>query len=296
MKKRQINGYEAGKRVQGLWATSASDLDGIEEMAPEKIRLDVALLQVESASAVQSEDTSGNAALKENLKQIMVSTVLKYALRARVKAHQAHNVPLELELSHPITYYSRAEAEEALSLATATKTKIKNNMAVLTNIIDDNITEMDKAIANFEAIISVPKADKQTQKVAGTDQIAPLIVELDTVIVNIGDLIHSYFPDSILSQEFDAKSKIGSTVSRHNHVIFHVEIVDSNVPIAAAKATNVKTNKTVAADGDGMIEFETVRAGKQGFVIEAEGYVAKTVYVIVTRSTTTELVVQLEGV
>ena len=31
MRKRQISGYEAGKRVQALWVEHATDLDSIED-------------------------------------------------------------------------------------------------------------------------------------------------------------------------------------------------------------------------------------------------------------------------
>lgn len=294
MKKRQINGYEAGKRVQGLWTSYALDLNSIAEMAPEKANLDAVLLKIEIASAAQSSDITGNAALKEMLKQEMAGKVVKFAMRGRVKARQAHNISLEQELNQPVTYYTKVEGAEALAKAMATRDKIKSNLLILTNITDDNVVEMDKAIAAFEAMLAVPKADKQTQKVVGTDQIVALNVELDNIIISMGDLIHSYFEDSILSQEFDAKSKLGTSISRHNHVIFHVEAASTHKPIVTAKATNVKTNKTVTADDEGMIEFETVNAGKQAFIIGADGYTDKTVYVLVNRGTTTELVIDLE--
>jgi hypothetical protein len=78
--------------------------------------------------------------------------------------------------------------------------------------------------------------------------------------MNIDDLIHSYFPDSVLSRQFDAQSKLGSSTARHNHVIFNVETADTHQPIATATATKVKINQTIAADSDGTIEFETVSA------------------------------------
>lgn len=294
MKKRQINGYEAGKRVQGLWTSHAVELNSIVEMAPEKASLDAVLLKIETASAAQSSDITGNAALKERLKQVMANKVVKFAMRGRVKARQLHNIALEQELNQPVTYYTKVEGAEALAKAMATRDKIKFNLLILTNITDDNVVEMDKAIAEFEAMLAVPKADKQTQKVVGTDQIVALNVELDNIIVSLGDLIHSYFEDSILSQEFDAKSKLGTSISRHNHVIFHVEATSTHKPIVTAKATIVKTNRTVAADDEGMIEFETVNAGKQAFIISADGYTDKTMYVVVNRGTTTELVIDLE--
>ncbi len=294
MRKRQISGYEAGKRVQALWVEHATDLDSIEDMPDEKILLDKTLDKIETAAAIQSEDIKGEATLKEELKEAMAKTIVIYSLRGRVKANQANNAPLAQALSHPITYYSQADAELAFARATATKDKIKSNLTILTNITPENVIEMEKAINDFKEVITAPESSKENQKVTGTDEIEILTNELDQIIMNIGDLIHSYFPDSVLSRQFDAQSKIGSTVTRHNHVIFHIETADTHLPIETATATKVLTNQTITADQDGMIEFGTVRAGKQEFTIQAEGYKTKTAFVIVTRGTTTELVIQLD--
>ncbi len=50
MRKRQISGYEAGKRVQALWVEHATDLDSIEDMPDEKILLDKTLDIIETAA------------------------------------------------------------------------------------------------------------------------------------------------------------------------------------------------------------------------------------------------------
>jgi hypothetical protein len=53
-------------------------------------------------------------------------------------------------------------------------------------------------------------------------------------------------------------------------------------------------NKTVVADDEGQVVFNTIKAGKNKITLEAEGYTPQTITVVVTRSTTTELVVELE--
>ena len=294
MRKRQINGYEAGKRVKALWVNYEAELDSIEEMAVEKVALDKTLDKMDAAAAIQSDDITGEALEKQELKDAMGKIILVYAQRARVKAFRANKPSLAQELSHSASYFTHADAELVLARATATKDKIKHNLTVLTNITPDNVVEMETAIEKFRNVITAPQEARKEHKVIGTDEIETLSYQLDQVIMNIGDLIHSYFPDSELSQLFDAQSKLGSSTSRHNHVVFNIETADTHEPIATATATKVKTNRTLAADSDGTIEFEKVLSGKQEFIIKAEGYKSRTIYVIVTRSTTTELVVQLE--
>ena len=294
MRKRQINGYEAGRRVQALWIEHGTELDSIEDMPDEKILLDKTLDKIETAAAIQSEDISGEAIEKQELKEAMANLILIYALRGRVKANRANKPSLAKALSHTFTYFTHVDAELALARATATKDKIKSNLTVLTNISTANVDEMEAAIDKFKDAITAPEEIKKDKKVAGTDEIEVLTYQLDHVIMNIGDLIHSYFPYSELSQLFDAQSKLGSATTRHNHVVFNIETADTHQPIPTATATKVKINQTIAADPQGMIEFETVSAGKQEFTIQAEGYKTKTLYVIVTRGTTTELVIQLD--
>ena len=294
MKKRIISGYEAGKKIKGLWSSYGLDLNSVSELVEEKTVLDEELLQLEAAAAIQSTDISGQALSKKNLKKVMVAVVLKYALRARVKAHRAGNTGLEQELNHQKTYYLHSKAETAFSRAKATKEKIENNLGLLTNITVNNVTEMQKAIKAFGDIITKPTEEKQTKKVAGTDQLDVLSLKLDETITNIGDLIHSYFPDTLLSQEFDAKSKLGTTASRHNHLLLQLEDAQTDAPITDAKATNQKTNTSGTADSNGQIVFNTTNAGKQQFVIDAKGYIQKTIDVKVKRSTTTEIVVALD--
>jgi hypothetical protein len=58
-------------------------------------------------------------------------------------------------------------------------------------------------------------------------------------------------------------------------------------------ATDVKTGKKFTADDLGIIAIDRPTAGKHEYKIEAEGFESKTQFVIVKRSTTTEVVVQL---
>jgi hypothetical protein len=294
MKKRQISGYEAGKRVQGLWLTHKTELDTITEMAEEKVLLDKTLESIENAATIQSTDNSGLKTLKDEKRDTAVETVIKFALRGRVKAKQSGSTSLQKELAHEKTYYIQTEAETTLARLKATKDKIKSKLTILTNITPEDITEMEEAIQKYEDLINVPKANKQTQKVTGTDQIPVLIHGLSETVDSIGNLIHSYFPNTVLSREFDALSKLGSPISRHNHLILTIKDAETNKPIANAVATKDSINQSITANEQGVIEFPKVMAGKQHFTITAPTYNTQTVTIKIIRSTTNQATIQLK--
>ncbi len=164
----------------------------------------------------------------------------------------------------------------------------------MTNISASNIEEMEKTIAEYRSVMVEPQVKQQTKKVQGTDTIEPLINASIETVDNIGSLVQSYFPNSLISQEFDAISKVGNNTTRHNHLIIFAEDSETQEPITTAKATNLKTNKTITADEEGQIIFNTVRNGKQHFRIEAPGYTTQEIFINVRRGTTTEQEIDLE--
>jgi hypothetical protein len=296
MRSRQKLHYEASKRVNEYYTLHENEFNAIAELKEEKIILDKEIEQIEDAAAIQASDISGEAVIKEEKKMQMINTVLRYALRGKVKAIRNGKKGLAEELDHPISYYDLSDTETCASRATATKDAIKNNLNILTNITIENVEEMQKTITEYRSVMVDPQVKKQTKKVKGTDTIEPFINASIETIENIGSLIHSYFPNSEISKEFDAISKVGNDNTRHNHLILFAEDSDTQEPITTAKATNLKTNKTITADQEGQIIFNTVRNGKQHFRIEAPGYTTQEIFINVRRGTTTEQEIDLDKV
>ena len=296
MKKRIINGYEAGKRIHGLWDVYANDLNAVDDLLEEKATLDEILNKTEVAAAVQSDDTTGVSEDKQTKKEIMAETIFKYALRGKVKAQKAGKSNIEAALNHPISYFMQSDAELAVARCTAAKKVMNDNLVVLTSITAANVTEMETSIANFQAVITTPQEIIDTKIVTGTVELNKQTALLDQTITNIGALIHSYYPKSELSKDFDLRSKLGETTTRHNHLIIHLEDSATQASITTAKGTIEGTDKTVNADEEGQIIFNTIRAGKRKIIIEAPGYTTQTITVYVRRSTTTEAEVELEKV
>jgi hypothetical protein len=268
-------------------------LTPIAEFVVEKTGLDLALSKIHTAAQAQAKDLSGHATEKGVAKKNVIDAIMKYSLRAKIKAHQLGNVSLEQSLSHGVNYYVNVEAEAAVNRAIATKEAIKSNLGILTNITAANVTEMETKITAFQAVIGTPTASNQTKKAEGTDVIEALMPELHLRMDNIGDIVHSYFSGEVIANEFDLKSKSILVGNRHNHLLIHVEDTVESQPIANAVATDVKTGKKFTADGLGIVSIDRPTTGKHQFTIEAAGFETKTQFVIVKRSTTTEVVVQL---
>ena len=292
MDARQTARLDAAKRVQLFNSNTdnATQLATIPDYAQEQTEFDTIIQQIIDATNIQAQDNTGIASNKDSLQKVMVNTVVKYALRGVVLAHRAGETELEKGIDHPVSYYTKDTADTSVSRATATKALIKNKLAILTNITAANVTEMETAIANFVAVKDTPTVAHQTQKVQGSDQIDPLLDEADTHIQFMGYLIHSYFPDSTLAQEFDLISKLLILGVRHTGVNILLEDAQTAAPITNGTATKAKTGQT---DTGGIASFATSRFGKQTFKTAAPGYQDQDITIQVNRGTLTEVVVKM---
>ena len=295
MDTRQTARLDAAKRVQAFNnnPTNAAQLATIKEYAAEETDLNTTIQQIDDAIAIQAQDNTGIASGKEALLITMANTIVKYAQRGVVLANRAANTPLEQGLNHPASYYLQETADICLSRATATKNLINSNLTVLTNVTAANVAEMETAITNFAAVKDEPTIAHQTQKVEGTDQIDPLLDNADLDIEHMGYLIHSYFPNTILSETFDLTSKLNLLGIRHTGVSIQFEDSQTVAPITNGTATKANTGKTATTDNTGVAAFATSHFGKQTFNVTAPGYQPQSITIQVNRGTLTEVVVKM---
>ena len=180
------------------------------------------------------------------------------------------------------------------SRATATVDFIELNILKFASIKAADVVTMRTAIAAFVAKKDTPTTEKQAKKVAGTDQVPPLLDKLDRFISLEGNLIHSYFPKSKLAEGFDLTSTLILLGGRHNPINIHVEEALNGIQIVGVKVTKVKNVKLFTiSDEDGLAHFDTCTSGKQKFLIEAEGCVPQTITAIVVRGIGAEMVVKM---
>ncbi len=210
--------YAADQRAKQFCIDHNGALIALEEYAAEKTNFDAEMLALANALEKQGVEIVAIAADKKVDKKTMGDAIIKYALRGSVKAHQLGNLSLELGLSHPVTYITETDDQTAITRSTAMKKLMKDNIGILTNLINANILEMEGAITEFTNEKNKPKQAIEVKKATGTDLIGPLLDEIDVPRDNIGKLVHSYLPT--LADEWDRVTKVGSgTGVRHLRMI-----------------------------------------------------------------------------
>ncbi|MEI6184171.1 MAG: hypothetical protein WCP65_01485 [Bacteroidota bacterium] len=296
MKARDIARMEAGTRTFSfnIDAENSVKLATIEDYPAVALGISDTLKEIKSAHSAQSKDISGIAPTKQELRVEMGETILIFSQRGMVSATLAGNKELSEEIDHSLLYYTKGKGSLSESRATATVDLIELKLLKLASITAANVVTMRAAIAAFVAKKDEPTIEKQAKKVDGTDQVAPLLDKLDRYITLEGNLIHSYFPKSKLSEGFDLTSKLIILGGRHNPIDMYIEDALSGKFISGIKVSKVKNLKLFNfSDDDGLAHFDTCTCGKQKFLVEAVGYVAQTVTLIVVRGSGAEVIVKM---
>ena len=239
--------YDAGKRTQ-IWGdnpTNSTQLATIDDYPDWRSKLDAVLIEIELAAKTQQEDNSGVAEDKDSLETILIDSVMKYSLRAKTFAKKLNNKSLLAGLSHPVTYYA-GTGDELVSKTTAVKELMKTNLLKLTVLKAADITEIETNITAFMGIKDLPTTARQEKKSEGTDLMEPLMVRLDDAMESIGDLSHSYFPDTVMTANFDLTSKL---IHHGRHNILEVHFADENGnAINGGVLSDVNSSKSATAE------------------------------------------------
>jgi hypothetical protein len=246
--------YQADQRVVQFCFDHNGVLILITEYAAEKLNLDNEMAAIAQVIINQGLNILPIAGDKMVDKDTLAFIVNKYALRAAVKAHQLGKFALEAALSKPLTYISRAEDLEAITRAKAQIKLMNDNIGILTNILPANIIEMNTELTDFTDIVNSPKQAIQVKKATGTDQIGPLLDEIDIPSHNIGKLVHSYNPE--LADEFDQVSKVGAAGGIH-HIRIIVVYTDFVTGVHLPKVEGSLSNGVDPA----IVKFSTKTGG-----------------------------------
>jgi hypothetical protein len=182
----------------------------IDELGPIREGIILTIEEMQKAQEVQAKDAGSVKDEKANTKAEMIDVVVRYALRASVKANQAEYETLAEVLDRPVSYYNAVDAQTSITRAKNTRNLIAENRNVLTNIKDEHIAEIDASIKAFGGKKQAPLEQKQEKKTHGTDRLETLAV-LGTKWIDLETkLIHSYFSKSHpdLVNEFDTVSAL----------------------------------------------------------------------------------------
>ncbi len=181
------------------------------------------LTKLEEARLVQAADISIYKPDKKLQKIIMAAIVIKYAKLGAAKAYLLHNVELKKALDKVVSFISHADDDLAVDRATTLMKTMKDNLTILTNIVQANIDEMVAAIKAFKEIKPVPIDKIRERKAQGTDPIPQLCIDMEECKKQMGNIIESAF--NSLFETWKAKVKIG-TAPGTKHLSLSVQYID----------------------------------------------------------------------
>jgi Carboxypeptidase regulatory-like domain len=248
-------------RVKDFNARHATTLDTVAEYALEQTAFIGALTTINSATQVQSSTQGATTNAAQIAKEIMAKTITKYALRGLVKAKQIGNITLGNHLDHPLSYFGQATKTLAVQRAKEIKDQLNANLATLTNITPDNISEIDTAINVYDAIKDNPIIQIQQRVATGTNPLPQAYTAAFKAIDNMYDLISSYFTDTNrpLVDEFTLAKQIITTGVHHTGVTGTV--LKNGNPVKDTTITIVGTNKVAQTDMEGNFTISRIKTG-----------------------------------
>ncbi len=173
---------------------------------------------------------------KKIIRQIMISTVFMYQLRALVQASLINETSIYTELNKNKSFLAKTTERNSLARCINMKNVMAENLQKLTIILDTNITEMENAIQKFNDVMLKPKKAIKDRKAETTAIFPGLFNELDKVKDLITKVLTSYNFDKLAG--WNENIKVGRPASVR-HISLMVRFLDTatGVPIPNVKAT-----------------------------------------------------------
>ena len=233
------------------------------------------MLKVVTALDEQTTDVTASTPTKSSAKINMCEIVYKFALRGAVKANMISKFEIEESLRKPLSYFLFADELEAGERALKIKKILHDNLALLTNITEDDIDDISAAISAYQTIKEKPVELVGVKKAKGTDVMPSLLDELDAVNVYKGMLIESYLPD--LMGMFNQFIKVGkSSGARHLSMIALFLDEVTGVPLRRIKVTATDGSQTIIKNSTkkGTVRFLSLDPGSWTLVAEHKTYIS----------------------
>lgn len=267
MNNTQRSKLDACNRVKDFNTKNATVLATIPEYAAELAKFTAAYTIITNATQVQSSPEGTTSEASRIAKELMGKTVLKYSLRASVKARQLNNITLANKLSLAISFIIQAPKTLAVQRSKDIKDLLNSNLAALTNITAANITEIGNAITAYDNIKDNPTIDVQTRAATGTNPLPAAFAAATLAMDNMHDLVQSYFIDTNipLVDEIALSKQILNTGLHHNGV--EGTVTKNGVAVMGASVSIVGTNKVATTDIKGHYIIAKIKIGD--YTIEA---------------------------
>ena len=270
MNKIQIAKRESYGRVKTVITTHALDVADVLGLPDEMTDLETAITNIDKASTKQSTVAIGTG-VGEEAKILVGETLMKYILRARVKARRLGLTALANQLDEPITYYLTGAKVDIVSKAKAARDLLNDHKTELVVITAANITTIDGVIADYEAVKDEAVASQISTKAGGTDLLAAYFVAGGFAVASIIDLVDSYIgtTNPELTNELKLSAEVHVAGARHTSTEFTIISDDDGSNIANAEVLDNSNGKIYHQGTDHITVIAKHHPGDVSFTISA---------------------------
>jgi hypothetical protein len=255
------------------YARHATLFNSEPDVVTEKANFDAGLAIVHSLQVVQGDTGEGLSEDKKAKKKSMAKVVIKFALRAKVKARNLGLVGLVEALDKKENFIVESTDEEAISRAKNIRKLLNDNLGVLTNVTNTDIATIDAAIALFEAVKPIPQDHREMRKTLGTGPLEAKVKEVDIIAENLVDLVVSYFEgvDKPAVNDLIAAQQILNSGVRHAAI--EVRFTDTaNADLQDVKFEIEGTKKKAISNINGEASIQKVKAGTYWVLATKDGF------------------------
>ena len=273
MEKGYLNELDSLHRMQEVYHQNQVAMDLVDGNPAEKLILDQAVTLIEQAVMVQENPSGGESEASLAAKKEMTKIVIKYCLKAAVRARRAGNHVLAQKLHITATDIMRAAKAIAVQMANAAKKNLNDNLVTLTNIHAADIIVIGLKITAYNDIKDDPTVARQTKKADGTDVIPKQLLIANAAKQNIVDYTKSDYSDSNpnLVEKVVLASQIITTGIEHTEIDFIALKDENGQTIEQFSVLDNSTGKTHVPDNFLRLHIPTHKSGHFHFTISAAG-------------------------
>ncbi|MEI8205076.1 MAG: hypothetical protein WCH34_18810 [Bacteroidota bacterium] len=276
MKARHQRHFDAKLRLQDFCVIHNNALSNIFEYPVLIVLLNLIISKIQAAVAINKTNLKHIASNKDVLQKVMIDTVWRYQLRARVFARTNNLTKIYQALKYEKTYISANDDATVADKAEEIMKIIKSNLSHLIYITLANITEMETSILNYRNVLLSPEEAIKDRKSTGTDLISAYLKEADIITNDIGDLVESYLED--LYPDWLIRAKIGKpTGTRHQSIKIKYLDADTETPLKKVKITLTNASGTIThtfySTKRGWITIYSLQSGNWTIISEFQNYI-----------------------
>ena len=266
--------YKTDLKVQGFITEHEAEFTAIPEFVVEINKFNNNVTKAEEGMQAQMVDIKSITFEKKIVRDFAIATVIKFALRASVKADQVGEEELCNALDVPVSTLKKMTDEDLSLKLEEMKERMKNNLTILTNLTTDDIDEMEDEIGNYNDIKLEPQEAIDKRKTKGTEKAKRFIDHAESQKKNIGKLIKSYFFNLVNDWE-GVIALDDSTGIRHESIEITYKDLAVDVVLRNVKSTITDGIKTTIRKSSplGYVRVKSLENGNYTITSEYPGYV-----------------------